>query len=127
MTTPSEKMSLRASVGMYWACSGDMYCALPIRTWPSWSFMRLRALAMPKSVILHSPSAEIMRFLGEMSRWTTPSGLPDLSRFAWAYSRPRQMREMTNAPRSIGTLVPSSRWRFMNSWRLMPWTYSMAM
>ncbi len=55
-TMPTEKMSLRRSMGRPRTCSGDMYPNLPLRM-PACVFDALpAALAMPKSISLISPS-----------------------------------------------------------------------
>ncbi len=42
------------------------------------------ALAMPKSMILTSPSYDTSTFCGEQSRWTISSGRPSASFLRWA-------------------------------------------
>ena len=55
-TTPSEKRSLRRSMGLPQACSGDMYCSLPLSAPDCVCDAFDAALAMPKSQSLISPS-----------------------------------------------------------------------
>ncbi len=78
-TTPSEKMSERASTGFPFACSGDMYAAVPTTSCgavtravvagpnPATGVAGL-SLAMPKSRTFSRPPLPIMMFAGLMSR-----------------------------------------------------------
>ena len=51
-----QKMSLRRSTGSLYACSGDMYDTLPLRTPVRVFAMLVVAFAIPKSSSLTPPS-----------------------------------------------------------------------
>ena len=85
-TTPKEKTSLRWSAGNPFACSGDMYAAVP-RMMPAWLAIMLSvgesdmllavrsfsiAFARPKSSTFTLSSGVILTFAGLRSRWTMP-------------------------------------------------------
>ena len=84
-TAPSEKMSVRGSIGAPVTCSGDMYPAVP-RTPEVLSSVvsssgpapgsLSRSLARPKSSSFTRPSRVTNAFSGFTSRWTIP--------FSWA-------------------------------------------
>jgi hypothetical protein len=57
-----------------------MYAYLPLTTPGRVSAALRAALAMPKSTSLSMPSKVTTRFCGEMSRWTTLSGVPSEAR-----------------------------------------------
>ena len=78
---PSAKMSLRASAGLAFTCSGDMYPSVPMTTPGSVAVGKFVAsavpsacvsLARPKSRILTRPSLVTKTFSGFRSRWTMP-------------------------------------------------------
>ena len=79
-TEPSEKRSLRWSIGFPQACSGDMYWSFPLSDPLSVCETFRSAFAIPKSQSLISPSCEIRMFCGETSRCTMWSSCPFPSR-----------------------------------------------
>src|ERR1035437_1592267 len=85
ITTPNEKMSLRASTFLPCACSGDMYATVP-RIEPSMvsgappmvcvssvSSVATLIFARPKSRIFTSPESVTITLPGLRSRWTIPA------------------------------------------------------
>ena len=70
-TTPTEYRSERASTGRPCACSGEMYCAVPMIE-PVSVMSDVPARAIPKSVTRTRPSWSISTLCGLMSRCTIP-------------------------------------------------------
>ena len=77
-------MSLRRSIGLPHACSGDMYWNLPLSAPDCVLEAFEAALAIPKSQSLTSPSYEMRMFCGETSRCTMLSSWPSASRWRCA-------------------------------------------
>lgn len=69
---PSEKTSVAGVTGSPRACSGDMYCGVPIRPPDCVRWVASAARAMPKSMT-YGPCEPSRMLLGLRSRWMTPA------------------------------------------------------
>ncbi len=108
------------------ACSGDMYAGLPFTTPIADCVARVRALAMPKSASFTSPWCETSTLLGQMSRWTIPSGFPSIVR-PCAYASARQTSAQTYTASEGESGNRAARARFSNCSRVHPSTSSSTM